>query len=37
LASDIHQEVPVTLEKVETIPQRGGKLKFVISDLANKH
>jgi len=37
LASDIHQEVPVNLEKVETIPQRGGKLKFVISDLANKH
>ena len=32
LENAILHEVPVTLEKVEQIPQRGGKLKFVISD-----
>ncbi len=33
LEVSIRHEVPVGIEEVETIPQRGGKLKFIISDV----
>lgn len=33
LADACNHEVPVTLNKVDAIPQRGGKLKFIISDI----
>ena len=33
LAAACHDEVPVSLQKVSEIPQRGGKLKYIISDI----
>ena len=32
LLNAINHEVPIAVEKVDSIPQKGGKLKFIISD-----
>lgn len=35
LRSRISHEVPITIEKIDQLPYSGGKIKYVISDVAN--